>query len=246
MKKAVVCLSGGQDSTTVLAYALCNYDYVETVGFNYSQRHQVEMNSRLEVRAKIVEVLPQFAHRLGPDTVFDVTSFGKAAHCGLTREHGDFVKDDHGHRNSFVPARNLMFLTYAAARAYCIGATDILTGVAGEDFDFYPDCRKSTIEAMQRALCLGCEFPFVIKSPVLGMTKAEEWQFAEQLGGPALVNMIVEFTHSCYEGDRDHRHSWGYGCGKCPACQVRKAGFDEYLKSKFTEYVQRKSEAPKC
>jgi 7-cyano-7-deazaguanine synthase len=225
---ALVLFSGGQDSATCLAWALERFDRVETVGFDYGQRHAVEMDARLNVRDGMVKVLPQWADRLGLDHVVDLTGYGKIADSALTAERA-IEMDARGLPTTFVPGRNLVFLTCAAALADRRGLDVLVGGMCETDFSGYPDCRRDTIEAMARALSLGLDKPVVIDTPLMALTKAQTWDLAERIGGQALVDLIVEASHTCYRGDREHRHDWGYGCGDCPACELRAAGYGEWV-----------------
>lgn len=224
---ALVLFSGGQDSAVCLAWALARYGRVETVGFDYGQRHAVEMRARLNVREGMVRVLPQFAERLGPDHVVDLTGYGKIADSALTSERA-IEMDARGLPTTFVPGRNLVFLTCAAALADRRGLEALVGGMCETDFSGYPDCRRDTIDAMARALSLGLDKSVVIETPLMALTKADTWALAHDLGGQPLVELIVEASHTCYRGDREHRHAWGYGCGDCPACELRAAGYEEW------------------
>jgi 7-cyano-7-deazaguanine synthase len=224
---ALVLFSGGQDSATCLAWALERYDRVETIGFDYGQRHAVEMQARQTVRAQMVNVLPQWAGRLGPDHVVDLTGFGAIGETAMTTDRA-IEADARGLPNTFVPGRNLIFLVAAAALADRRGLEVLVGGMCETDFSGYPDCRNDTIQAMAQALTLGLAKPSPIETPLMFLTKAETWALAERIGGAALVEMIVEASHTCYLGDRTHRHDWGYGCGTCPACELRAAGYNEW------------------
>lgn len=226
-KTALVLFSGGQDSATCLAWALERFDRVETVGFDYGQRHAVEMQARLDVRDGMVKVLPQWADRLGPDHVVDLTGYGKIADSALTAERA-IEMDERGLPTTFVPGRNLVFLTCAAALADRRGLEVLVGGMCETDYSGYPDCRRDTIEAMAQALSLGLDKPVVIDTPLMHLTKARTWELADRIGGKALVDLIVEASHTCYLGDREHHHAWGYGCGDCPACELRAAGHAEW------------------
>ena len=229
-KSALVLFSGGQDSATCLAWALERFDRVETVGFDYGQRHAVEMDARLNVRDGMVKVLPQWADRLGPDHVVDLTGYGKIAESALTAERA-IEMDARGLPTTFVPGRNLVFLTCAAALADRRGLEVLVGGMCETDFSGYPDCRRDTIEAMAHSLSLGLDKPVVIDTPLMALTKAQTWELADRIGGAALVELIVEASHTCYRGDREHRHDWGYGCGDCPACDLRGAGYQAWIAS---------------
>ena len=225
---ALVLFSGGQDSATCLAWALGRYGRVETVGFDYGQRHAVEMEARLKVRDGMARVLPDLAGRLGPDHVVDLTGFGAIGETAMTSDRAIEV-DARGLPTTFVPGRNLVFLTCAAALADRRGLEVLVGGMCETDFSGYPDCRRDTIDAMQAALGLGLDRPVPIKTPLMALTKAETWALADRIGGAALVDLILEDSHSCYRGDRTHRHAWGYGCADCPACDLRAAGHAEWV-----------------
>jgi 7-cyano-7-deazaguanine synthase len=223
-KSALVLFSGGQDSTTCLAHALKRYPRVETLGFDYGQRHHVEMQARLDVLQRITDVMPMARERLGQDHVLDLGVLGQVSETSLTRDMA-FQMSESGLPNTFVPGRNLLFLTLAAALAYRRDLRVLVTGVCETDFSGYPDCRDDTMKAMQLALSLGMDRRILIETPLMWIDKAETWEMANTLGGDALVNLIVEHSHTCYTGDREHRHDWGYGCGACPACELRAAGW---------------------
>ncbi len=226
-KSALVLFSGGQDSATCLAWALGRYARVETVGFDYGQRHAVEMEARLKVREGMAAVLPQWAGRLGPDHVVDLAGYGRIADSALTADRA-IELDARGLPTTFVPGRNLVFLACAAALADRRGLDVLVGGMCETDYSGYPDCRRETIDAMATALGLGLDKPVVIETPLMALTKAQTWTLSESLGGTALVELIVEASHTCYRGDRAHRHGWGYGCGDCPACELRAAGHAEW------------------
>ncbi|MFN3569377.1 MAG: 7-cyano-7-deazaguanine synthase QueC [Polaromonas sp.] len=224
---ALVLFSGGQDSTTCLAQALAKYQRVETVGFDYGQRHSVELQARLVVLQQIRAQFPQWAGRLGDDHVLDLAVLGQVSETSLTRDTA-FKMESSGLPNTFVPGRNLLFLTLAAALAYRRDLQVLVTGVCETDFSGYPDCRDDTMKAMQLALSLGMDKRFLIDTPLMWIDKAATWSMAEALGGQALVQLIIEHTHTCYLGDREHRQDWGYGCGSCPACELRARGYAAY------------------
>ncbi len=224
---ALVLFSGGQDSATCLAWALERFERVETVGFDYGQRHDVEMRCRDEVRARLPAVTAAWRGRLGDDHVVDMGGLGALSETALTRD-AEIAMDESGLPTTFVPGRNLLFLTYAAALAYRRGTRHLVAGVCETDYSGYPDCRDDTMKAMQVALNLGMEHRFVVHTPLMWIDKAETWALAERLGGADLVDVIVEHTHTCYIGDRDRRHEWGYGCGECPACRLRAEGWRGY------------------
>ena len=225
--RALVLFSGGQDSTTCLALALSKYAHVETVAFDYGQRHHVELQARLQVLEHIKAQFPHWASKMGEDHLLDLSVLGQVSETSLTRDMA-FKMEASGLPNTFVPGRNLLFLTLAAALAYRRNLEVIVTGVCETDFSGYPDCRDDTMKAMQLALSLGMDKRYLIETPLMWIDKAQTWQLAHQLGGQALVDLIVEDTHTCYLGDRVHRHAWGYGCGQCPACELRARGFERF------------------
>ena len=221
---ALVLFSGGQDSTTCLAHALRRYQRVETLGFHYGQRHHIEMQARLEVLSRIAAVMPEAGERLGQDHVLDLAVLGQVSETSLTREMA-FQVSESGLPNTFVPGRNLLFLTLAGALAYRRDLRALVTGVCETDFSGYPDCRDDTMKAMQLALSLGMDRRILIDTPLMWIDKAETWALAQDLGGAGLVQLIVEHSHTCYLGNRSLRHDWGYGCGECPACTLRASGW---------------------
>jgi len=221
---ALVLFSGGQDSTTCLAQALARYPHVETIGFDYGQRHRVELDARLTVLRELRTRFPSWGARLGEDHVLDVPVIGQISEGSLTHEMA-FKLESSGLPNSFVPGRNLLFLTLAAAVAHRRGLQVLITGVCETDFSGYPDCRDDTMKALQLALSLGMDRRFLVETPLMWIDKAATWALAQALGGPALVDLVIEHTHTCYLGDRSHRHAWGYGCGQCPACVLRARGY---------------------
>ena len=227
-KTALVLFSGGQDSTTCLALALTRYERVETIGFDYGQRHSIELQARLQVLAQLRARFPHWTAKLGDDHMLDLAVLGSVSETSLTRDVA-FKMESSGLPNTFVPGRNLLFLTLAAAVAYRRGLEVMVTGVCETDFSGYPDCRDDTMKAMQLALSLGMDKRFLIETPLMWIDKAETWAMAEGLGGPALVDLIVEHTHTCYLGDRVHRHAWGYGCATCPACELRARGYERWI-----------------
>jgi 7-cyano-7-deazaguanine synthase len=227
MERALVLFSGGQDSATCVAWACEGFDHVETLGFSYGQRHAIEMDQRPVVLAALAKTFPHWAQRLGADTVLDVATLGQVSETALTRET-EIVMTETGLPSTFVPGRNLIFLTYAAALAYRRGIKHIVTGVCETDYSGYPDCRDDTVKALQVALNLGMEARLVLHTPLMWIDKPATWEMAEDLGGAALVELIREQTHSCYLGLRDTRHDWGYGCGDCPACDLRAKGWETY------------------
>ena len=226
--RALVLFSGGQDSTTCLAWALDRYAHVETLGFDYGQRHRVELDVRPKVLAAMREQLSRLAAKLGEDHMIDLSVLGQISDTALTRET-EIAMQQSGLPNTFVPGRNLVFLTFAGALAYRRGARHIVAGMCETDFSGYPDCRDDTMKAMQLALNLGMDTRFVIHTPLMWIDKAATWGLARALGGDALIDIIRRDTHTCYNGDRAHFHDWGYGCGTCPACMLRAAGYQRYL-----------------
>lgn len=219
--------SGGQDSTTCLAHALSKYDRVETLGFDYGQRHSVELQARLTVLQQLRAQFPQWAPRLGEDHVLSLDVLKQIGGSSLTEDVAFAMQAD-GLPNTFVPGRNLLFLTLAGALAYRRGLQVLVTGVCETDFSGYPDCRDDTMKAMQLALNLGLERRLRIETPLMWIDKAATWQMAQDLGGDALVQLIVQDTHTCYEGTRDVLHAWGHGCGHCPACDLRAKGWQRW------------------
>lgn len=226
-KKAVVCFSGGQDSTTALAMALKSYEAVYTIGFDYGQRHAAELECRSRILADIEPLLGTRA--LGGDLLIDLSQYGRIAECALTRSEAIIFDDEKGLPNTFVPGRNLLFVTYAAALAYRVGAHDIILGVSEQDYSGYPDCREESLEPLALSLSRGMEYPIRVVAPFMHCSKAHEWKLARETGGDALVDFIVRQTHTCYTGEHSRLHTWGYGCGECPACRLRAKGYEEYL-----------------
>jgi 7-cyano-7-deazaguanine synthase len=229
MTGALVLFSGGQDSATCLAWALTRFAAVETVGFDYGQRHRVE----LECRARIVERLhrqfPQWAAKLGDDHRIDLSVLGQLSDTALTRDSA-IALGDSGLPNTFVPGRNLLFFTFAAALGYRRGLKHLVGGMCETDYSGYPDCRDDALKALQATLSLGMDHRFVIHTPLMWRDKAATWALARELGGDPLVELIREESHSCYRGDRSHLHAWGYGCGACPACDLRRTGWDTFIR----------------
>lgn len=224
---ALVLFSGGQDSTTCLAWALERYARVETVGFHYGQRHAVEMEVRGPVRAALRDAMPRWAPRLGPDHVVPLDVLGRVSRSALTSDLPAAAKTQ-GLPSTFVPGRNLVFFTFAAIVAYQRNIKHIVAGVCETDYSGYPDCRDDTVKALQTAVNLGMESRAVFHTPLMWLDKAATWRLAEELGGGALVEIIRHKTHSCYAGDRTQAHDWGFGCGACDACRLRAAGWEGY------------------
>lgn len=219
--------SGGQDSAVCLAWALNRFARVETVGFDYGQRHAVELEAREAVRVEMARRFPAWADRLGADHVIDIRSFGALSDTALTRERA-IEMDDRGLPSTFVPGRNLVFLTYAAALADRRGQGVLVGGMCETDFSGYPDCRRDTLDALENALQLGMARELRIDTPLMFLTKSQTWALAKALGGEDLVELVRARTHTCYLGDRTP-HDWGAGCGQCPACQLRARGWDEWV-----------------
>lgn len=228
---ALVLFSGGQDSTTCLAHALARYERVETLGFDYGQRHRIELDVRPRVLDAVRTRFPTWAPRLGEDHLLTLDVLAQLGGSSLTEDIAFAMQAD-GLPNTFVPGRNLLFLTLAGALAYRRGLQVIVTGVCETDYSGYPDCRDDTMKAMQLALSLGLDRRLVIETPLMWIDKAATWRLAESLGGPGLVDLIAEETHTCYEGDRTHRHPWGWGCSRCPACELRAAGWQRYAEAR--------------
>ncbi|MGU3419455.1 7-cyano-7-deazaguanine synthase QueC [Methylobacterium sp. D54C] len=226
-RAALVLFSGGQDSATCLAWALDRFDHVETLGFDYGQRHRVELDRRAALRAGTTALDPAWAARLGEDHTLALDALGQVSETALTREAA-IGYEASGLPNTFVPGRNLVFLTFAAALAYRRGLRHVVGGMCETDYSGYPDCRDDTIKALQVALNLGMERRFVLHTPLMWLDKAQTWDLAESLGGRALVDLIVEESHTCYLGERGQRHPWGYGCGTCPACRLRADGYARF------------------
>ena len=227
-ERALVLFSGGQDSTVCLAWALERFSSVETVGFDYGQRHRVELECRQTIRANLSAQFPSWAQKLGADHVLDLGVLNDISATSLTRDM-DIQMQANGLPNSFVPGRNLLFFTLAAALAYRQGITHLVGGMCETDYSGYPDCREATVKALQVAVNLGMEADFTFHTPLMKLDKAETWRLAEALGGANFVTLIKEDTHTCYLGERGELHDWGYGCGTCPACVLRRKGYEAYL-----------------
>lgn len=225
---ALVLFSGGQDSAVCLAWALERYRRVETVGFDYGQRHSVELQARDAVRDALIEAFPAWRGRLGEDHMLDMRGFGAVAESALTADRAIELTEK-GLPSTFVPGRNLAFLVYAAALADRRGLKRLIGGMCETDFSGYPDCRRDTLDAMQQALNLGMAQDFVVETPLMRLTKAETWALAKTLGGEPLVELIVRDSHTCYRGERGELHPWGHGCGACPACELRARGWEAWV-----------------
>ncbi len=224
-RRALVLFSGGQDSTVCLAWALERFAHVETIGFDYGQRHRIELACRDVVRRELAAITPRWAQRLGADHVVDLSVLAGLSDSALLHDRAIEMQAS-GLPNTFVPGRNLMFLVAAAALAYRRGASVLVGGMCETDYSGYPDCRDATMRAMQQAITLGMDTPVEIATPLMTVDKAGTWALARALGGDALVDAVVEHTHTCYLGERGARHAWGYGCGTCPACVLRARGFE--------------------
>ena len=230
---ALVLFSGGQDSTVCLAWALDRYERVETVGFTYGQRHAAELGQRPTLREKLVTLVPLWGERLGSDHMLELPELGRLSDTALTRD-AEIELTAAGLPSTFVPGRNLLFFTYAAALAYRRGMRVLVGGMCETDYSGYPDCRNETLQALGNAISLGMDAEFTLETPLMWIDKADTWALAEQLGGTPLVELIVEDTHTCYLGIRSRRHVWGYGCGHCPACDLRAKGWEKWQQQKMS------------
>ncbi|MEY2619880.1 MAG: 7-cyano-7-deazaguanine synthase QueC [Pseudomonadota bacterium] len=226
--RALVLFSGGQDSATALAWALERYAQVETVGFDYGQRHRVELECRSHFLQRLRAAFPAWAERLGEDHLLDLGLLGQVSDTALTADRA-IAFEKSGLPNTFVPGRNLIFFTFAAAVGYRRGLSVLVGGMCETDYSGYPDCRDDTLKSLQVTLGLGLDQRIVIETPLMWIDKAQTWQLARTLGGDTLVDLIVEDTHTCYLGERRTRHAWGYGCGQCPACELRARGHASFL-----------------
>ena len=231
---ALVLFSGGQDSTVCLAWALERFACVETVGFDYDQRHRIELDVRPRIRERVAALKPDWKARLGEDHTVKLEALAAISDSALTRATAIELADN-GLPTTFVPGRNLIFFSFAGALAYRRGARHIVAGMCETDYSGYPDCRDDTIKAMQVALSLGMDKRVTIHTPLMWIDKAATFALAEEIAGQPFLDLVVEDTHSCYLGDRTHRHDWGYGCGTCPACQLRAKGFAAFMSRRSTE-----------
>jgi 7-cyano-7-deazaguanine synthase len=229
-RRALVLFSGGQDSTVCLAWALQRFAQVETIGFDYGQSHAVELGCRQTVIAELRAQFPKWGKRLGEDHMLDLALLGQISETALTAQREIEMNED-GLPNTFVPGRNLLFLTFAGTVAYRRGLNALVGGMCETDFSGYPDCRDNTLKALQVAISLGLDTPMTIETPLMWIDKAQTWSLTERLGGEALIDLVAEHTHTCYVGDRSRRHEWGYGCGLCPACDLRRAGYNAWVHS---------------
>lgn len=225
--KALVLFSGGQDSATCLAWALENFDTVETVGFDYRQSHSVELDVRKTFLAELRDAFPHWSEKLGEDHMIDMGLLGAISETALTRDM-EIEMTEAGLPNTFVPGRNLLFFTAAAALGYRRKARHLVGGMCETDYSGYPDCRDDTLKSLQVTLTLGLDSRFVVHTPLMWIDKAETWKMAAELGGETLVDLVRRETHTCYRGDRTTLHAWGYGCGACPACDLRRTGWERY------------------
>jgi 7-cyano-7-deazaguanine synthase len=228
---ALVLFSGGQDSTVCLAWALERFAAVETIGFDYGQRHAVELTVRPAVRKRLGSLRADWASRLGDDHMVKLDALAAISDTALTRDMA-IEMGGNGLPTTFVPGRNLIFFTFAGAVAYRRGARHLVAGMCETDYSGYPDCRDDTVKAMQVALGLGMDRRFVLHTPLMWIDKAATFALAEEIGGKPLLDLVIEETHSCYLGDRKHRHAWGYGCGTCPACQLRADGYARFVQER--------------
>ncbi|MGH1357391.1 MAG: 7-cyano-7-deazaguanine synthase QueC [Burkholderiaceae bacterium] len=229
-RHALVLFSGGQDSATCLAWALERYSRVETIGFDYGQRHAVELECRTPLLNSLRELSTDWAERLGEDHLLDLSVLSQISDTALT-DSRQIQMNENGLPNTFVPGRNLLFLTLAGALAYRRGLSVLVGGMCETDYSGYPDCRDNTLKSLQVSLSLGMDAPMLLETPLMWVNKAQTWQMALALGGQGLVDLITEKTHTCYLGDRSNRHAWGYGCGQCPACELRASGYAEFAES---------------
>jgi 7-cyano-7-deazaguanine synthase len=226
--QALVLFSGGQDSATCVAWALEHFSRVETLGFDYGQRHRVELECRVGVLTGIRALSRRWADRLGDDHIVDLTTLAAIGDTAMTRDV-EIEMQANGLPNTFVPGRNLLFFTFGAAIAYRRGIKHLIGGMCETDYSGYPDCRDDTLKSLQATINLGMDSRFVIGTPLMWLDKAATWRLAHDLGGRALVELIREQTHSCYRGDRSIRHEWGRGCGACPACELRRRGYEGFI-----------------
>jgi 7-cyano-7-deazaguanine synthase len=227
-ERALTLFSGGQDSAIALAWALENFGHVETIGFDYGQRHGVELEARDVLRREFVAQFPRWAGKLGPDILVDASGLKSLGETAMTHEMDIALAED-GLPTTFAPGRNLLFLILAGGRAYGRNLGTLVGGMCQTDYSGYPDCREETLERQMDALRLGTETDLELKTPLMNITKAESWRLAERLGGAVLVALVNEHSHSCYRGVRGARHDWGYGCGDCPACHLRAKGWADYV-----------------
>lgn len=236
MTTALVLFSGGQDSTTCLAWALQRYDKVETIGFDYGQRHAVELLCRADILAAFRSQFPAWTKRLGEDHMLDMRLLSAIGDTAMTSNRA-IQMEKNGLPNTFVPGRNLLFFTYAAAVAYRRELKVLVGGMCETDYSGYPDCRDNTLKALQVALSLGMEHPLVIETPLMWLNKQQTWKLAEHLGGKELLDIVRDNSHTCYLGERTTRHDWGYGCASCPACDLRRNGYNRFMKERGCDEI---------
>ena len=230
-KSALVLFSGGQDSTVSLLWACKNFEHVETVGFNYNQRHLIEMKCRKTILIKIKEIFPRYKNILGEDHVIDIPALGLLSETALTSNSEIFIKAN-GLPSTFVPGRNLIFFNMASALGWRRNIFNLIGGMCDTDYSGYPDCRRETIDAQAKALSLGLDRTVIIHTPLMDMNKSDIWDLSYNLGGEKFHKLLKFDTHTCYIGDRSNLYEWGYGCGICPACILRKNGYNKWLKNK--------------
>ncbi len=224
---ALVLFSGGQDSTVCLAWSLSKYAYVETIGFDYGQRHAIELEVRDSIRGKLAKEFPQWQDRLGRDHLLNMQTLGSITQTAMTKDV-EIRFEKSGLPNTFVPGRNLLFFTYAAALGYRRDIFTLVGGMCETDFSGYPDCRDKTLKSLAQTLSLGTDADYCIETPLMWLDKSQTWAMAQELGGSRLVEIVIEDTHTCYKGERAMRHDWGYGCNECPACQLRANGYRKW------------------
>jgi 7-cyano-7-deazaguanine synthase len=229
-KRALVLFSGGQDSTVCLIWALQHFDYVETIGFDYGQRHAVELSCRDAVRKKITAAFPELKDKLGEDHLLDLNVLSSISETALTRDM-EIAFQKNNLPNTFVPGRNLIFFNFAAALAYRKDIKHLVGGMCETDYSGYPDCRNETLQALEHAINLGMDEHFTLHTPLMHIDKAATWGMAKTLGGQALIDIIINDTHTCYKGERTTKHTWGYGCGVCPACELRARGYETFIQT---------------
>lgn len=229
-KGALVLFSGGQDSTTCLAWALSHYSRVETIGFDYGQRHAVELTVRPGILQQMRQLCPVWDQRLGQDHLLDLGLLGQISDTALTQDVA-ITMQTNGLPNTFVPGRNLLFMMVAATLAYRRGLQILVGGMCETDFSGYPDCRDDTMKALQVTLNLALDTRLTLETPLMWINKMQTWQLAAELGGPALIELIRQHSHTCYLGQRDTLHAWGYGCGHCPACDLRARGYQQFIEA---------------
>lgn len=226
-KSCLVLFSGGQDSTACLAWALNKFDHIETIGFDYGQRHSIELKQRIIVIDEIKKAFPNWANKIGADYLLNLSVLGEISQTSLTRE-AEIDFNENGLPNTFVPARNLLFLNFAGAIGYRRNIFEMVGGMCETDFSGYPDCRRNTLNAVESSLSLGTDKTYQIHTPLMYINKAQTWELLQELGGEKLIEIAIEHSHTCYLGNRETRHEWGYGCGECPACELRRNGYEEF------------------